>query len=70
MKNENWHNFLSRRDFDLRLFLKVTYFESVSVEKIKLHAFSGVQYCFKTSKETAKIIHSETFKDNDHSITM
>ena len=28
-------------------FLKVIFFEGVSVEKIKLHAFSGVQYYFK-----------------------
>ena len=43
-KNKNWHNFWSRRDFDV--FSKVIFFESASVEKIKLHAFSGLQYCF------------------------
>ena len=36
-----------RSDFDLRVFLKVIFFEGVSVEKVKLHTFSGVQYYFK-----------------------
>ena len=37
-------NFWSRRDFDLQSFWKVILFEGVSVEKVTLHAFSGIQY--------------------------
>ena len=46
-KNTNWYNFSFKRDFHLRVFFKVIYFEVVSAEKIKLHTFSGVQHHFK-----------------------
>ena len=44
-KNKDWHNFWSRRDFNF--FFNVILFEGVLVEKLKLHAFFGVQYRFK-----------------------
>ena len=45
-KNKNWQNFWSRRDFDFRVFFKKKslLFRDNLVEKIKLRAFSGVQY--------------------------
>ena len=42
---KNWHNFWSRHDLDLWLFL--IFVESVSMQKMKLHAFPGLQYHFK-----------------------
>ena len=33
--------------FWLAVFVKVIFFEGASAEKIKLHAFSGLQYRFK-----------------------
>ena len=46
----------------LAVFLKVVYVQSVSVEKIKLHDFSGMQYRFKPRLQYRFKLHAQRFR--------